>query len=153
MKRFSFVLIFMLLNLTAEADEIKTYDMNSVSLTRFAIHALYAPKRLLVTPEGVHRTPMETEKQVSLFHGASIDAMPIASWHTGALYVTAVELKNLTTHPVSINLNQVIGNWQTAAVYPSNQLKPRDVHETSTLFLVSDKPFQTALTESTGVVR
>ena len=152
MKRFS-TLLCILFNLTAEAGEIKSYDMNSVSLIRFAIHALYAPKRLLVTPEGVHRTPMETEKHVLLFHSTRIDAMPIASWHAGALYVTAVELKNLTTHPVHINLNQVLGNWQTAAMYPSNKLNPRDAHETSTLFLISDKPFQTALTENTGVVR
>ena len=153
MKRFSAAMLFILFNLTAKAGDVKSYDMSAVSLTRFAIHALYAPKRLLITPEGVHRTPMETEKHAPLFHGASIDAIPIASWHAGALYVTAVELKNLTTHPVSINLKQALGNWQTAAVYPSNQLKPRDAHETSTLFLISDKPFQTALTENTGVVR
>jgi len=140
-------------NLTAEAGEAKPFDMNAVTLTRFAIHSLYAPKRLVNTPEGVYRAPMETEKHIALFYGASLDAMPLASWHAGALYVTAVELKNLTSHPVNIDLKQLRGHWQTAALYPSHKLLNREAHETTSLFLISDKPFQTTLTQNKGFVR
>lgn len=153
MKRFKIFMVLIFASLTAQAGEIQTYDMNAVTLTRFAIQSLYAPTRLLVTPEGIYRTPMETEKHVPLFYGASIDAMPIASWRSGALYVTAVELKNLTTHPVTIKLDQILGNWQTAAVYPSNTLKARDAHATTSVFLVSDAPFAKALTQPQGFVR
>lgn len=140
-------------SLTAKAGEAKPLDLNEVTLTRFAIHSLYAPKRLLVTPEGVYRVPMETEKHVPLFYGASLDAMPLASWRAGALYVTAVELKNLTTHPINIDLKQLRGNWQTAALYPSQKLKSRDAHETTSLFLISEKPFQASLTQNKGLIR
>lgn len=121
------------------------YEVNAVSLTRFGIQQLYAPKRLITTPEEIHRAPMETEKHVPLFYGAAIDAMPIASWRAGALFVTAVELKNLTPHAISIDIKTVKGDWQTASIYPSTHLPARDKHETTTIFLVSTKPFQDAL--------
>ena len=155
MKRCKALLLMclMMITLTATAGESQSYDMNAVTLTRFAIQSLYAPKRLVNTPEGVYRAPMETEKHIPLFYGASIDAMPLASWRAGALYVTAIELKNLTTHYITIDLKQLRGHWQTAALYPSHQLKSREAHETTSLFLISDKPFQTTLTQNQGFVR
>lgn len=140
-------------SLTAKAGDLKPLDINEVTLTRFAIHSLYAPKRLLSTPEGVYRVPMETEKHVPLFYGASLDAMPLASWRAGSLYVTAIELKNLTTHPINIDLKQLRGNWQTAALYPSQRLKSRDAHETTSLFLISDAPLSAARTQNKGFIR
>ncbi len=121
------------------------YDYSAVTLTRFAIQSLYAPKRLILTPEGIHRAPMQTEKHVPLFYGASIDAMPLASWRAGPLFITAVELKNLLSHPISIDAKTIKGDWQTAALYPSTQLPSQDKHETTTIFLVSSKPFDKAL--------
>jgi len=155
MKRCKALLLmcFMTTSLTATAGESSSYDMNTVTLTRFAIQSLYAPKRLVNAPEGVYRAPMETEKHVPLFYGASIDAMPLASWRAGALYVTAVELKNLTAHSITIDLKQLRGHWQTAALYPNHKLKSREAHETTSLFLISDKPFQTTLTQNKGFVR
>lgn len=140
-------------SLTAEAGEPKPFDINEVTLTRFAIHSLYAPKRLLSTPEGVYRVPMETEKHVPLFYGASLDAMPLASWRAGTLFITAVELKNLTSRPINIDLKQLRGHWQTAALYPSQKLKPRDAHETTSLFLISDAPLSAARTQNKGFIR
>lgn len=121
------------------------YDYNAVTLTRFAVQSIYAPKRLIETPEGLHRTPMQTEKHVDLFYGASVDAIPLASWRAGSLFVTAVELKNLLTHPINVDSKNIKGDWQTAALYPTNALPSRDKHETTTLFLVSSKPFDNAL--------
>ncbi|MBA2649341.1 MAG: TIGR03749 family integrating conjugative element protein [Legionella sp.] len=128
-------------------------DFNTVTLTRFAIQSLYAPQRLLVIPEGLGRVPMETRKQVNLFYGASIEARPLISWHGGAFYVTAVELKNLLNKEVVIDPRQMTGNWQTASFYPTNTLMPRGKEDTTTIFLVSDRPFGTALASSREYVR
>jgi integrating conjugative element protein (TIGR03749 family) len=133
----------LLCSLTAQAGT--PYDFNAVTLTRFAMHTLYAPKRLVTTPEGVHRVPMQTDKHVPLFYGASIDAMPLASWRADAGYVTAVELKNLLNHPISIDMKTIQGDWLTAVLYPSAQLPAREQHDTTTIFLVSTQPFQEAL--------
>ncbi|HAT4455359.1 TPA: TIGR03749 family integrating conjugative element protein [Legionella pneumophila] len=128
-------------------------DLNAVTLTRFAIQSLYAPQRLLVIPEGVGRVPMQTRKQVSIFYGASIEARPLISWHGDAFYVTAVELKNLLNKEVIVDPRQMTGNWQTATFYPTNTLAPRGKEDTTTVFLVSDRPFGTALASSREYVR
>lgn len=134
-------------------DTANTFDLNAISLSRFAIQSLYSPERLLVIPEGVGRIPMQTRKQVSLFYGASIEARPLISWHGGQFYVTAVELKNLLNKEVIIDPRQMLGNWQTASFYPTNSLAPRGKRDTTTAFLVSDRPFNIALTTSREYVR
>lgn len=138
-------------------EEIKetgnTFDLNAISLSRFAIQSLYSPERLLVIPEGVSRIPMQTRKQISLFYGASLEARPLISWHGGHFYVTAVELKNLLNKEVIVDPRQMVGNWQTVSFYPTNNLSARGKDDTTTAFLVSDRPFNITLTASREYVR
>lgn len=129
------------------------YEYNAIQLTRFAIQALYAPERVQHIPNGVYRTPMQTQRTIALFYGASIDAHPIASWRGGSLHVTAIELKNLLNKTISLKPDGLIGHWQTASFYPSNHLPSRNQHESTTVFLVSDKPFHEALIEHTRYSR
>lgn len=128
-------------------------DINTITLTRFAIQSLYAPQRLLIIPEGVSRTPMQTRRLVSLIYGASMEARPLVSWHGGAFYVTAIELKNLLNKEVIVDPRRISGNWQTATFYPTNTLAPRGKEDTTTVFLVSDRPFQDALMNAREYVR
>ena len=121
------------------------YEYNPIQLTRFAIQALYAPARVQQIPNGIYRTPMQTHKTISLFYGASIEAHPIASWRGGSLHITAVELKNLLNKSMRLKADNLIGQWQTASFYPSNQLAARTHHESTTVFLVSDIPFHQAI--------
>lgn len=131
----------------------KAAELNPVLLTRFAIQSLYAPERLLVTPPGVTRTAMRTHKNIVMVYGASILARPIISWQGGDLFVTAVELKNALNKRVVINPKQLIGNWQTASFFPSNILEARGGRDTTTVFVVSDRPFGEALSQMSEYVR
>jgi integrating conjugative element protein (TIGR03749 family) len=137
----------------ANQDTKNNLDLNAITLTRFAIQSLYAPDRLLVVPEGVSRTPMQTRRDIHLMYGASISANPLASWHGGDFYVTAVELKNQLKKEIILDPRHIIGNWQTAAFYPTNTLEGRGDEDTSTVFLVSDRPFNEALQASREFVR
>ncbi len=136
-----------------QPETANSFDINSITLTRFAIQSLYAPQRLLVIPEGVGRIPMQTRKQISLIYGASMESRPLISWHGGAFYVTAVELKNLLNKEVVVDPRRMVGNWQTATFYPTNTLAPRGKEDTTTVFLVSDRPFNEALATGRGFVR
>lgn len=129
------------------------FDINAITLTRFAIQSLYAPQRLLVIPEGVGRVPMQTRRQIQLIYGASMEARPLISWHADMFYVTAVELKNLLNKEVIIDPRLMVGNWQTATFYPTNTLAPRGKEDTTTVFLVSDRPFNEALAAGREFVR
>lgn len=132
---------------TGQQSNSSQYEYNAIQLTRFAIQALYSPERVREIPEGIYRTPMQTNKTVPLLYGASIEAHPIASWRGGNLYVTAVDLKNLLKQPRDLHFSNLIGHWQTASFYPKNEIAPRDQHESTTLFLVSEQPFAAALTQ------
>lgn len=134
-------------------DAKNNLDLNAITLTRFAIQSLYAPDRLLVIPEGVSRTPMQTRRDIQLVHGASISAHPLASWHGGDFYVTVVELKNQLKQEVILDPRHIVGNWQTATFYPTNTLSGRGHEDTSTVFLVSDRPFNEAMQASREFVR
>lgn len=135
-------------------DAKNNLDLNAITLTRFAIQSLYAPDRLLVVPNGVNRTPMQTRHDIHLIYGASISAHPLISWHGGDFYVTAVELKNQLKQEVILDPRHIMGNWQTATFYPTNTLSSRGNHDdTSTVFLVSDRPFNEALKASREFVR
>ncbi|STX81570.1 integrating conjugative element protein, PFL_4704 family [Legionella busanensis] len=136
------------------ANEAMAGDIiNPVSLTRFAIQSLYVPERLLYRLPGVVRVAMQTQKTVQLVYGASVSAHPLISWQANELYVTAVELKNDLTKTIVLDPRQLIGEWQTATFYPTNTLKPRAHHETTTVFLVSSRPFGDALKALKGYVR
>ncbi|MFC7782824.1 TIGR03749 family integrating conjugative element protein [Legionella taurinensis] len=136
-----------------QPETANSFDINSITLTRFAIQSLYAPQRLLVIPEGVGRIPMQTRKQISLIYGASMESRPLISWHGGAFYVTAVELKNLLNKEVVVDPRRMVGNWQTATFYPTNTLAARGKEDTTTVFLVSDRPFNEALATGREFVR
>jgi integrating conjugative element protein (TIGR03749 family) len=140
---------------TPQTPEVKNNpDLNAITLTRFAIQSLYAPERLLVVPAGVSRTPMQTRRNIHLMYGATVSAHPLLSWHGGDFYVTAVELENQLKQEVILDPRQILGNWQTATFYPTNTLTGRGhSHNTTTVFLVSDRPFNEALQGSREFIR
>ena len=124
------------------------YEYNAIQLTRFAIQSLYSPERLLSIPPGVYRTAMQTHKTINLFYGASVKAHPIASWRGGSLHVTAVEVTNLLNKAIKLNPDNLVGHWQSVSFYPSNHLPARTKHISTTVFIISDKPFHQALSDN-----
>jgi integrating conjugative element protein (TIGR03749 family) len=134
-------------------DTAKASEFNPVLLTRYAIQSLYSPERLLITPPGIIRTAMRTHKHIALVNKASVLARPLISWQGGDLYVTAVELKNELKKEVEIKPTDLVGNWQTASFFPTNLLQPRGQKDTTTVFVVSDRPFGEALSQIQGFVR
>ncbi len=128
-------------------------QINPVSLTRFAIQSLYAPARLLVTPEGVGRTPMRTNRNITLVLGASVTATPLISWKGEDVYVTAIELKNQLNKALIVKPHMLLGDWQTVAFYPTNTLGARGNHDVTTVFVTSSKPFGEALDDNREFVR
>lgn len=139
---------------TATTPQTSSLPMNYMTLTRFAIQQLYAPKRLLPAHSSIQRFPMATQHVMPLFWDDSAIAMPFASWQAQGLYVTAVLIKNnLNT---SLNLYQTLkqnpkyicGMWKAVTFYPRLQLaaKPTsDGRDTTTLFFVSTVPFNQAI--------
>ncbi|MCK9608021.1 MAG: TIGR03749 family integrating conjugative element protein [Methylomonas sp.] len=116
-----------------------------VALTRFAAQQLYAPKRLLKAAPWIQRVSVSQTHLEHLLRGEQILTTPIASWHSGRLYVTAVELKNTGADFIDLDPRQLRGQWR-AATFQHARLHPAGSEaDTSAVYLVSDRPFHEAL--------
>lgn len=115
-----------------------------VTLTRFAAQQLYAPARLLHDLPGVVRVPVRREP-VRLVRAAPIEASPLVAWRASGLFITAVRLRNLGTQAMTLDPRTLRGSWLTAA-FQHNRLHPAgDEADTTALYLISARPFETAL--------
>ena len=117
-----------------------------VSLNRFAIQSLYAPKRLIKTPSGIYRVPMHTDKTVHLVANDNVIAMPLASWRDNNLTVTAVLLRNMNNTAVNLSPDLILGQWASSVFYPREHLSSHGTKDDSTtVFLTSSNDFNSAL--------
>lgn len=117
-----------------------------VELTRFAAQQLFAPDRLLPKSQTIVRVHVSIDP-IELTRDLDIRSQPIGSWSTGSLYVTAVKLENLSSTTKRLSPQDLRGNWRTATYHHSRLLVHGTDGDTSIVYLVSDKPFSTALVE------
>lgn len=115
-----------------------------VTLTRYAAQQLYAPKRLIELPEDVYRAPMP-RGPVSLVRGQSVEAVPVAAWRGGPLYVTAVRLRNLGPTPVILDPRNLRGTWLAATVQHARLHPAGSDADTTAVYLISARPFGESL--------
>ena len=115
-----------------------------VALTRFAAQQLYAPARLLCDLPGVVRVPVRREP-VALVHGGQVIAEPLAAWRAGARYITAVKLRNRTRQAVTLDPRTLRGTWLTATFQHNRLHGAGDEADTTALYLISARPFETSL--------
>lgn len=115
-------------------------------LIRYGASQLYAPDRLVEVNSKMVRVPMRTTQLVSLIPGHFVYSMPVSQWSDGALYVTAVLVRNKTNAKQKISLKNIRGNWVAASIYPSAILSDANSSKNSTtVFLVSSVPFNQAI--------
>lgn len=116
-----------------------------VALTRYVWQQLYASKTVRQNQSDIKRVPMQTSRFITnLIYGHGVIAHPVASWVLNGFYLTAVELQNAYSNPITIHLaKDVCGAWQAASLYPHKTLQAKgDVTgDSTTLFLISQKPF------------
>jgi integrating conjugative element protein (TIGR03749 family) len=116
-----------------------------VALTRFAAQQLYAPARLLKAAPAIQRVSVSQTPIEHLLRGESLIATPVASWRSGRLYVTALEIKNTGPDAIELDPRQLRGQWR-AATFQHSRLHPAGSEaDTSAVYLVSDRPFHEAL--------
>jgi len=116
-----------------------------IALTRFAAQQLYAPRRLLKAIPGVHRVSLAGKPLRNLLRGSDILATPLASWQSGHLTVTAVELVNTGDEFIELDPRNLRGAWR-AATFQHNRLHPGGSEaDTTAVYLISERPFQEAI--------
>lgn len=117
-----------------------------VELTRFAAQQLFAPKRLVPDLRNVVRVGIVREP-INLVRHPDVQSNALVSWSSGSLHVTAVKLTNLSQVSIDLNPEDFRGTWRTAGYHHSRLLPLGTDGDTSVVYLVSDKPFHSALSD------
>jgi len=112
-----------------------------IALTRFAAQQLYAPARLLKASTSIHRISVAKHSTTHLIHGEQIEATPVASWQSGNLYITAVELKNTSDYFINLDPRHLRGDWRTATFQHIRLHPSGSESDTTAVYLISDRPF------------
>ncbi len=119
--------------------------MGYVALTRFAAQQLYAPARLLNPSAAIHRVSIVKQPTTHLIRGEQIRAIPVASWQSGSMYVTAVELKNTSQHYITLDPRHIRGKWRTATFHHSRLHPMGSESDTTAVYLISNRPYHEAI--------
>ncbi len=128
------------------SEYIDKASINEITLMRFAVQQLYAPKRLLTQPNGIYRTPMHAPKIVPLLRDGSAMAMPLASWRSGDRTITAILLRNTLKQVLTLDPRVLCGAWQAATFYPRHVLAPAGTPgDSTTVFLIANQSFSNVL--------
>ena len=121
-----------------------TRALDYVVLTRYVAQQLYAPARLLKTLSGVVRIRI-SPTPVCLIRGQSIEAVPLIAWRSGTLTITAVRLRNLEPHPVTLDPRDLRGEWRAATFQHARLFPAGHEADTTAVYLIADRPFREAL--------
>ncbi|PCJ36292.1 MAG: TIGR03749 family integrating conjugative element protein [Cellvibrionales bacterium] len=127
--------------LVSDTTETTVPQWGYVALTRYAAQQLYAPARLLPSMPGIVRMPVPLVS-FELVMGGQVEAIPVAAWRAGLHTVTAVELRNKSSHPVVLDPRQLRGSWLTATFQHNRLLPSGDEADSTAVYLVSDRPFE-----------
>jgi len=112
-----------------------------IQLTRFAAQQLYAPARLVKDLPGIVRVPVSRDP-VDLYHGGTVEAIPLVAWRAKGLYVTAVKLTNRTEQALTLDPRNLRGTWLTATMQHHRLFPKGHEADTTAVYLVSARPFE-----------
>lgn len=127
---------------SASAD--KSQEFGYVALTRFAAKQIYAPERLAEKVEGISNVPLAGAGQIAsgFYRGGAVEATPIAGWRgQSGLYVTAIKMTNRTSGRLDLDPRLARGKWLAATFHHRELGAEGGSDDTSTLYLISDRPF------------
>ena len=112
-----------------------------IQLTRFAAQQIYAPVRLLKDRPGIVRVPVSRDP-VDLYHGGTVEAIPLVAWRAKGLYVTAVKLTNCTEQALILDPRNLRGTWLTATMQHHRLFPKGHEADTTAVYLISARPFE-----------
>lgn len=121
-----------------EFSQLKNALPIPAALTRYAAQSLYAPLRTVEPLSGVRRVAMNLPKSLpTLMPNLAVSATPLESWGMGEYVVTAVRIKNLAKHRVTLDPRYLQGNFYSAT-FQHNWLGQKGTHEdTTVVYLVT----------------
>ena len=116
--------------------------VDMVTLTRFAAHQMYAPRRLTRPHPAIRRVMVDTHPLDDLYAGGGGRRPPAGPWRGDDFYVTAVVLQNLQPRPLELNPLDLRGRWRAITFQHGRLLPHGSDADTTVVYLVCDRPFE-----------
>lgn len=136
-------------SVSAQHSLLDTMNYDEVDLIRVVARQFYGPSRLAQLPPGISGAPA-TAHQVSLYHGNELQTEVKGAWRApsygGVLYVTAIEVRNLSSREVRPDPRRVKGRLLAMSAQ-HHWLAPKGhfPEDTTLWYLVTDRPLQEVL--------
>ncbi|MBF6649630.1 DUF3438 family protein [Methylobacter sp. BlB1] len=114
-----------------------------VDLTRYASEAIRLPPEQRKIDPKITPVRLSEFEPVDLTYDARIKALPIAGWRQGGIYVTAVELHNVSDDRVTVDYRRLKGRWLASTIENETLAgQSEQSHATTYLYLISSQPFE-----------
>ncbi|WP_313054323.1 TIGR03749 family integrating conjugative element protein [Pseudomonas lopnurensis] len=109
-----------------------------VVLTRYAAQTLYAPLRTVEPVPGITRASLRRDLPLqSLLPTLPVQAQALAAWRLDAFWVSAVRLRNSSTHWLDLDPRALQGNFATATFQHSTLGPTGTPEDTTVVYLVT----------------
>jgi integrating conjugative element protein (TIGR03749 family) len=117
-------------------------NISMQSLMAYTIQQYYAPERLLTDNDNITKSMSYDNRAYNLFADGTVTAIPLDSYSSDTLNITAIYLKNNTDHVVNLKPQAICGSWVASSYFPQSKLlKAGNKGDSSMLFLVSTNDF------------
>ena len=119
-----------------------------IDLTRYASEAVRVSGLERKVDPKISPAPIKQFDPVDLSYDARLSALPIASWRQGGVYVSAIELHNVSPDKVTVDYRHLKGRW-LASTIETEVLDGRDGENSVTyLYLISSQPFEEIMAQA-----
>ena len=117
-----------------------------MQLTEYAAKSVRLPAASRETVAGIVGVPLPAAQQrVDVLFDMRLNAIPVASWRKGGVYVTAVEVRNLSHETVEVDYRNLKGNWLASTIETEKVAPHKAFGDVTYLYLISGTPFEQAL--------
>jgi len=124
----------------------KSRSAGIITLNRYAAHQLYAPKRLRMKNSSIYKRNITRKYVGNLIRGGDKYFIKTeAAWKSGKLYITALSVTNKLNQPVTPDVRNIRGAWRSMMFRHNRLSEANTPFDSTTLFLVSAKPFKEAI--------
>jgi len=118
-----------------------------MQLTEYAAKSVRLPVAEREVVAGVLdvSVPSAEQQRADVLYDLRLTATPVATWRKGGVYVTAVEVRNLSNETVAVDYQHLKGTWLASTIEQEKVAPKKAFGDATYLYLISGMPFEQAL--------
>ena len=123
----------------------RTPTVGFTTLFKFAAREVYAPQRLRGGVSGIYRESVNEKAVFHLLRDNQVLTTPVAAWRSGPLHITALSVRNMTNHALTLDPRSLRGHWKAALFHYPRITAKGHPQDNTTLYLISSAVFADAI--------